>query len=202
VKITESMLRDYVNTPLSAQEIGDVLTMSGFELESLDDVKGEKVFNFAIMANRGDGASVIGIARELLAKDTSAKKTETYERSDIRFYTTDLNDDACDAYASVAIETEGCSRYACRVFEDVKNGTSPDWLRDRLEKVGQRPISLLVDLTNYVMFETGQPLHAFDLDKLAGGRIVVRQARESEKLFNTLDGTKRAITRDDVVDRE
>jgi phenylalanyl-tRNA synthetase beta chain len=199
VKITESMLRDYVSTPLSAQEIGDLLTMSGFELESLDDVKGEKVFNFAIMANRGDGASVIGIARELLAKDTSAKKTETYERSDIRFYTTDLNDDACSAYASVAIETEGCSRYACRVFEDVKNGPSPDWLRERLEKVGQRPISLLVDLTNYVMFETGQPLHAFDLDKLAGGRIVVRQARESEKQFKTLDGAKRTITNDDVM---
>ena len=193
------MLRDYVSTPLSAQEIGDLLTMSGFELESLDDVKGEKVFNFAIMANRGDGASVIGIARELLAKDTSAKKTETFERSEIRFYTTDLNDDACCAYASVAIETEGCSRYACRVFDAVKNGPSPDWLRDRLEKVGQRPISLLVDLTNYVMFETGQPLHAFDLDKLAGGRIVVRQARESEKQFKTLDGAKRTITHDDVM---
>ena len=199
MKLTESMLRDYVTTPLSAEEIGDLLTMTGFELEGIETVKGEKVLDVNIMANRGDGASVIGLAREVLAKDASAVKTDLYERAEIRFYAADERDGACGELAAVEIETENCGRYACRVFEDVKNGRSPDWLCDRLEKIGQRPISLLVDLTNYVMFETGQPLHAFDLDKLSGSKIVVRQARDDEKKFVTLDEEERAITPDDVL---
>jgi phenylalanyl-tRNA synthetase beta chain len=199
VKLTESMLRDYVNTPLSAEQIGDLLTMTGFELEGIDTVKGEKVLDVNIMANRGDGASVVGIAREVLAKDPESKKTGLYERGEVRFYTADQMDTACAEKASVAIETPNCFRYAFRVFENVKNGPSPEWLKDRLEKLGQRSISLLVDLTNYVMFETGQPLHAFDLDRLSGQRIVVRHAKASEKTFTTLDGTERAITPDDMM---
>ena len=199
MKLTDSMLRDYANTPLSAEEVGDLLTMSGFELEEISEVRGEKVLNVNVMANRGDSASVLGLAREVLAKDPSSKKTELFERSEVRFYTTDLNDSACSERAVVTVESENCARYACRVFEAVKNGPSPDWLKDRLEKIGQRPISLAVDLSNYVMFETGQPLHAFDLDKLTGSRIVVRQAMPVEKKFVTLDGVERAITPADLM---
>jgi phenylalanyl-tRNA synthetase beta chain len=151
------------------------------------------------MANRGDGASVVGLAREVLAKDETAVKTALYERAEVRFYSSDQSDAECSRLASVSIETPNCLRYAFRVFEGVKNGPSPDWLRDRLEKIGQRPISLLVDLTNYVMFETGQPLHAFDLDRLAGARIIVRQARVEERTFTTLDGQERAVTPDDMM---
>lgn len=199
MKFTESMLREFVMTPLSATEIGDLLTMSGFELEEITEVKGEKVFNVNIMANRGDGASVLGIAREILAKDPDAKKTELSERAEVRFHAADQFDEACSHKAKVTIESPNCNRFAFRVFEGVQNGPSPDWLKDRLEKVGQRSISLLVDLTNYVMFELGQPLHAFDLDKLEGGEIIVRQAQVNEKSFTTLDGEERKITPDDLM---
>ncbi len=199
MKFTESMIREFVMTPLSAEEIGDLLTMTGFEVEDISQVKGEKVFNVNIMANRGDGASVLGIAREILAKDPGARKTELFERAEVRFHSADQFDDACSRKTSVSIESPNCNRYACRVFEGVQNGSSPDWLRDRLEKIGQRPISLLVDLTNYVMFEIGQPLHAFDMDKLDGGRIIVRQASASEKAFTTLDEVEREITQDDMM---
>ena len=193
------MLRDYVDTPLSVEEIGDVLTMGGFEIEGIATVDGEKVLDVNIMANRGDGASTLGVARELLAKDSSAKPTALYERAQVRFEAGDQLAEDAGKLTSVDIDTESCSRYACRIFEDVKNGPSPDWLQERLKKIGLRPISLLVDLTNYVMFETGQPLHAFDLDKLAERRIVVRQAGKGERSFTTLDGEKRKIGVKDMV---
>ncbi|MBX3110625.1 MAG: phenylalanine--tRNA ligase subunit beta [Fimbriimonadaceae bacterium] len=185
MKFTESMIRDWVETSLSAEELGDLLTMTGFELEEITVEEGEPVLDVNIMSNRGDGASVLGMAREVLAKDPGARPTELYDRAVARFPATDTA--ARDVYglADVRIETPACTRFACRVFEGVTNGPSPAWVQDRLRKIGQRPVSLLVDLTNYVMFETGQPLHAYDLDKL-GSQIVVREARAGEKLV-TLD---------------
>ncbi len=192
MKFTESMLRDYVQSSLSAEAIADLLTMTGFELEEITEVEGEKVLDINIMANRGDGASVLGMAREVLAKDSSAKPTDLYLRATERFPASDAGNRDVWAKTSVAVETPNCTRYACRVFEGLSNGDAPAWIQERLRKVGQRPISLLVDLTNYVMLETGQPLHAFDLDKLAGERIVVRQAEKGEKL-TTLDGTEHEL---------
>ena len=82
------------------------------------------------------------------------------------------------------------------MFEDVKIGPSPPWLKARLMAAGQRPINNVVDITNYVMLLTGQPLHAFDLDRVAGGRLVVRRAREGETM-TTLDGVERTLDADD-----
>lgn len=185
MKFTESMLRDWVETSLSAQEIGDLLTMTGFELEEITVEEGEPVLDVNIMSNRGDGASVMGMAREVLAKDPGAKPTDLYLRAVSRFPAPDTSATDVQKFASVKIQTAACPRFACRVFEGISNGSSPDWIQERLRKIGQRPVSLLVDLTNYVMFEVGQPLHAYDLDKL-GGQIVVREAHPGEKLV-TLD---------------
>lgn len=180
------MLADLVETPLSSQEIGDLFTMTGFELEEIFESEGEDVFDIAIMANRGDAASVFGLARELVAKDREAKPTDLFRRLENRVPMTEAGSEVSDL-ASIAIETPDCARYAARVFLDVQNGPSPEWLQRRLRQIGQRPISLLVDLTNYVMMEMGQPLHAFDLDKLHSQAIIVRLARSGEKL-TTLDG--------------
>lgn len=192
MKLTESMLRDYVTTSKSVEEVSDLLTMVGFELEEITEVEGEKVMDINIMANRGDGASVIGLCREILAKDRECKPTELYSRLVGRQSPPDGDDSAINSHISVEIETEDCTRYACRVFEGLTNGPSPGWIQERLRKIGQRPISLLVDLTNYVMIETGQPLHAFDLDKLAGPKIVVRKARDGESM-TTLDGVSHKL---------
>ena len=91
-----------------------------------------------------------------------------------------------------------CPRFTARVFEDVTIGPSPPWLKARLMAAGQRPINNVVDITNYVMLLTGQPLHAFDLDRVAGGRLVVRRARDGEKI-ETLDGQVRTLDADMVV---
>ncbi|MCB0824658.1 MAG: phenylalanine--tRNA ligase subunit beta [Armatimonadetes bacterium] len=198
MKFTESMLRDYVETSMTAEEIGNLLTMTGFELEEITEVNGEKVLDVNIMANRGDGASVIGMAREVLAKDESAKPTDLYLRAMNGFPLSDMDSRDIWAKASVAIETENCTRFSARVFEGISNGTSPDWMQDRLTKLGQRPISLLVDLTNYVMLETGQPMHAYDLDTVAGDRLVARQAKAGEKL-RTLDGQDHDLNPDQMM---
>lgn len=192
------MLRDYVVTDLSAQQLGDLLTMTGFELEEITEVEGEEVLDVNIMANRGDGASVLGLAREVLAKDASAQPTELYLRAAARFPAADAEAVEVKAKTSVEIHNSDCTRYACRVFEGLTNGPAPDWVQERLRKVGQRPISLLVDLTNYVMLETGQPLHAFDLDKLAGQKIVVRAPQAGETL-RTLDGTEHELRPDQMM---
>jgi phenylalanyl-tRNA synthetase beta chain len=91
-----------------------------------------------------------------------------------------------------------CARYSARIVEQVRMGPSPGWLRVRLETCGIRPINNIVDITNYVMLETGQPLHAFDLDRLPARQIVVRPAREQRK-FTTLDGVERELATDDLL---
>lgn len=190
------MLRDYVDSPRSAQEIGDLLTMAGFELEEITEADGEPVLDVNIMANRGDGASVIGMARELIAKDPQSRPTALFERAALRFPRPDTA--APSVPAKVDIQSSDCGRYACRIFVNLTNGDSPEWLRRRLTQIGQRPISLLVDLTNYVMIETGQPLHAFDLDKLPAGEVVIRQANAGEKL-TTLDGNEHELRPDQMM---
>lgn len=188
MKFTESMMREFVQTKLTAREIADLLTMTGFEMESIDVVEGEVVLDINIMANRGDGASVFGLAREILAKDPDAQPTELYLQAANRFTREEEQARSIWEKTSVVVESENCTRFACRLFEGVTNGESPEWLQARLRRIGQRPISLLVDLANYVMFEVGQPLHTFDFDTLAGHRIIVRQANQGER-FTTLDET-------------
>jgi phenylalanyl-tRNA synthetase beta chain len=192
MKIPYAMLLDLVNTSLSAQEAGDLLTMAGFELEGVEQVEGDWVLDIKVVSNRGDGLSALGLAREILAKDTQAEPTDLYLRATSRFPS---NDDTTLPHGErrVTVETEACTRYACRLIEQVDpKAPTPQWIQERLRQAGMRPISLFVDLTNYVMLELGQPLHAFDHDRLHGRRIVVREARLGEKL-STLDGEEREL---------
>lgn len=189
------MLRDFVSTSRSPEEIGHLLTMAGFELEEIYESEGEVCFDVNIMANRGDGASVLGMARELIAKDPESTPTELFKTS---FSRTPLSDSRTGDACRIEIQTEACSRFCGAVYHNIQNGESPDWLKTRLTQCGQRPISLLVDLTNYVMLEQGQPMHAYDLSKLAGGQIIVRQAREGEKI-KTLDGVERDLSPSNMI---
>jgi phenylalanyl-tRNA synthetase beta chain len=190
MKFPYSTLLDYVRTDLTAEQAGDLLTMAGFELEGIEEVEGEPVLDIKVMSNRGDGLSMLGLAREVLAKDTSAEPTGLYVAAAARF--PDATAPNLSNPATVTIETGNCSRYACRYYEIDAGAAAPEWIQERLRQAGQRPISLLVDLTNYVMLELGQPLHAFDFDKLHGGRIVVRQAEPGERLL-TLDGREHEL---------
>jgi phenylalanyl-tRNA synthetase beta chain len=152
---------------------------------------GDVVYDLEITPNRPDWNSVIGIAREIAALTGNPLKVPgvTYQ----------VSREKSEHLISVRIEdSELCPRYSARVIKGVKVGPSPDWLKSILEKVGLRSISNVVDVTNYVMLEIGQPLHAFDYHLIANGRdgkptIVVRRAAEGEK-FKTLDGQERTLS--------
>lgn len=150
----------------------------------LDDT----VFEYEITNNRVDCYSIIGIAREAAATFrkpfTPPVVTETGNAEDI-------ND-----YVKVDVEaTDLCSRYTARLVKNITLAPSPKWMQLRLASAGIRPINNIVDITNYVMEEYGQPMHAYDYDTLAGGKIVVRRAKDGEK-FMTLDGQERTLDSD------
>jgi phenylalanyl-tRNA synthetase beta chain len=150
---------------------------------------GEDVLEIETLFNRPDLMSVYGIAREV-AVLTGAELQPMLGTEPKR---------EGDEPVEISVEDlERCPRYVGRLFRDVQPGESPPWLKSRLLAAGMRPISNVVDVTNYVMLALGSPLHAFDFDKLAGGRIVVRRARAGEEL-ETLDGTLRKLDPDDLV---
>ncbi|OWU65710.1 MAG: phenylalanine--tRNA ligase subunit beta, partial [Armatimonadetes bacterium Cent15-Ar3] len=187
------MLRDFVETNLDAHQIGDLLTMAGFELEGIEEVGDEFVLDIKVMSNRGDGLSVFGLSREVLAKDLESKATDLYRAAADRFKDVSPSSSVALQANAATIESSDCRRFAVRGFEGVNaKAESPAWMQKRLDACGMRPISLLVDLTNYVMLELGQPLHAFDRAKLTEGRLVVRHAQPGEKL-TTLNGDEHEL---------
>ncbi len=141
-----------------------------------------------ITPNRPDAMGVYGVARDLHAV-TAAPLADDPSAPDA----SPAGDDSADDHISIEIDPEICLRFTARVFEDVKIGPSPLWLKQRLMAAGQRPISNVVDITNYVMLCVSQPLHAFDLDRVRGGRIDVRRAREGETMV-TLDDVERRFS--------
>lgn len=193
MKFSISMLRDYVQTSLNAEKVGDLLTMAGFELEGIEEVDGDDVLDIKVVSNRGDGLSIFGLAREVLAKDAQSRPTDLYEHANGGFQVSKESTTFEIPAHTATIESAECIRFACRAFDNVNaKAQSPDWMQKRLAQAGMRPISILVDLTNYVMLELGQPLHAFDRDKLAEQRIVVRHAKPGEKL-TTLNGIEHEL---------
>jgi phenylalanyl-tRNA synthetase beta chain len=147
----------------------------------------DEVLDLAISPNRPDCLAVYGIAREVHAlTEAPLAPDPTDEDAEPAGGHHDL---------TVDIDPEICLRFTVRVFEDVKIGPSPLWLKARLMAAGQRPISNVVDITNYVMLLTGQPLHAFDYDRVRGGHLHVHRAKDGQKLV-TLDGVERTLTSD------
>jgi phenylalanyl-tRNA synthetase beta chain len=157
------------------------------------DVPGvrDTVVDIEVTANRGDWLSVLGVAREIAAvRGTTVRPPAGRVR-----------ESGAPAHEQIAVRIDApdlCPRYAARIVRGVRVVASPLWLRLRLQRAGMRPINAIVDATNYVMLEQGQPLHAFDLAKIGGGAIVVRRAVAGER-FTTLDGVERTLVADDLV---
>ena len=144
----------------------------------------DAIIDFEITPNRPDCLSMIGMAREAAATfGTQLKYPDTKCENE--------EGNAAD-YVSVEVKSPLCKRYVARVVKDVKVEDSPWWLQRRLIHAGMRPINNIVDITNFVMLEYGQPIHAFDIESLAGHKIIVDTAEEGEK-FVTLDGTERTL---------
>lgn len=184
--VSWNWLRDYVPLDVSIEDLTHQLTMSGLNLEEFHDVDGDTAIDLEVTSNRPDCLGHIGVAREigvLFDKPLTipaARVSSGPERT-------------ADA-TSVAIDCPDlCPQYVARVIRDVTVGPSPDWMQTRLRTLGITPINNIVDVTNYVLMECGQPLHAFDFDRLAERRIIVRRARPSETM-EAIDHKTYALT--------
>ena len=185
MKISLEWLSEYLPGPLAAEAAGEALTHGGLPVEVFEKHGQDTVIDVEVTSNRGDCLSHVGIARELSA----------LLNREFREVRPDVRESSAAASDAIGVKIDApnlCPHYTARVIRNVKIGPSPAWLSRRLEAVGLRPINNVVDVTNYVMFELGQPLHAFDLDKIDGKKIIVRQARRGEKLIS-IDGRERQL---------
>ncbi|MHC1580779.1 MAG: phenylalanine--tRNA ligase subunit beta, partial [Methanopyraceae archaeon] len=177
---------EFVELRETAGELADLLTGVGLAVDAVESWGDQSVLEVDITSNRPDAMSHFGTAREIAASTSREMRAPdfTFQEEEGK---------AATEAARVEIEApELCRRYAARVVEGVRVRTSPDWLADRLLAVEMRPVNHVVDVTNYVLWELGHPLHAFDLDLLEGSSIIVRRARPGEKM-TTLDGVERTL---------
>ena len=189
--ISYNWLRTLTGIEWTPEELRARLTGAGLEVESLEEAGGDFVFEIAVLSNRPDWMSHLGVAREVGVMTGRGVSFPDMTPASV----------AGRAAESASVEVRApdlCPRFTARVVRGVAVGPSPAWLVERLEAVGQRSINNVADITNFVMLELGQPLHAFDLDKLAEQRIVVRRAEGGETL-RTLDGVERKLDADTLV---
>ena len=171
-------LTDYVDLKMDHDDLVDRLTMSGLNHEGTETVAADKAIDLEVTSNRPDCLGHVGVAREIsVLYDLPMKVSDPQPK---------VSKESINDVCRVEIKSENCFRYTARLLRGVKVGSSPDWLKNRLATIGVEPVNNVVDVTNYVMFEIGQPLHAFDFQKIAGGKIVVRDAKQDES-FEAID---------------
>jgi phenylalanyl-tRNA synthetase beta chain len=197
MKLTYNWLKEFISLKSSPKQIAEVLTMAGLEVESLARLPSGKglaedmLMEVAVTPNRGDCLGILGLARELAALTGGRLKLPPDAPHSV--------DRGIKRLVDVKIVNPRlCPRYSARIVQDIRVAPSPSWMRDRLEACGIRSINNVVDITNYVMLETGQPLHAFDVNRLAARQIVVRPAGEIKR-FKTLDGVERDLAPQDLL---
>jgi len=206
MRVPYSWLREYCDPGIAAEELAERLAMTGTEVARVtagappeagpagEEVRDEPVLELEVTPNRVDCLGVYGVAREVHAIGEAPLAAEPWAEDAPAEGAGEAGD-----YASVAVEVpELCPRFTARVFTDVTVGPSPAWLQARLSAAGQRPINNVVDITNYTMLLTAQPLHAFDLDRVPGGALTVRAAAEGETM-TTLDGVERRFDSETVL---
>ena len=208
MKVLLSWLRDFVDVPGSAEDVAATMSVRGFAVEGLERIGDDAVIDFEVTGNRPDCMSVSGMAREVatafglpmrrpaVAPSPPGSREQAGRGPALHLQSLKTVDHGADI--DVVIESPTlCPRYAGAVA-DVTLGPSPEWMQSRLRAAGVRPTSNIVDVTNYVLLELGQPMHAFDRARLGGGQIRVRTARPGEAL-STLDGKRRELSPEMLV---
>src|SRR5579883_320687 len=195
MKISPQWLREFVDLRVDNHRLADELTLAGIAVEGVSGEGDATVFEMEITTNRPDAMNHYGIARECSALYDVPLKPLDWELT-----TTAAGGGTRHAKAfPIEIQDgEGCARYTARVIRGVKIKASPDAISKRLMSVDQRPINNVADASNYTLWEMGHPTHAFDLDKLEGGKIIVRRAKAGETL-KTLDGVERKLATEDLI---
>lgn len=190
ILIPHHWLLEHLKTEATPEKIRDLVSLSGPSVERIENHQDQPVYDVEVTTNRVDTMSVRGFARE-----AAAILTEAGEKSSLKPLNLDeigLLDqlkNLPDLNLEIINDPALCQRILAASMSVSRVGESPDWLRERLTAVGQRPLNNLIDVTNYIMWELGHPIHVFDLDKLTQGKIIVRQAKEGEKLVTLDDKT-------------
>lgn len=184
MKLSYEWLKEYVDIDASAEKLAHMLSMSGSAVESVKDTEGTKVFELEITSNRPDCLNILGLARE-----TAAIFGKTFKAPAMG----PLKGEKSGVAPECVIKAKDlCPRYTARVITGVNVKAANNVISKRLLSVGLRPINNVVDITNYCLMELGQPMHAFDLDKIKGGKVIIRKAVKGEKIV-TLDGAERTL---------
>ncbi len=196
MKVSLNWLRDHVKIDLPVQDVAFRLTMCGLNCEGIEQHGDDHVLELEVTSNRPDHLGHRGVARELACLlDIPLEPLKL----DYPLVDKDSTGRTLDEVATVVVDDEErCGRYTARIAVDLEPVASPHWLQERLVAIGLRSINLIVDLTNYVLMDLGQPLHAFDLDLLEGAEIVVRRAQRGEK-FDAIDGSQHQLDSEDLV---
>ncbi|MFZ0312086.1 MAG: phenylalanine--tRNA ligase subunit beta [Candidatus Korobacteraceae bacterium] len=210
MRIIPAWLREFVDVAVDDRQLAEDLTSAGIAVESVQEENGATVYEMDLTTNRVDAMNHYGVAREASAiYDVELRKIEPRLLADNRGPSTAARGApplrmtpevraTTEPFPVVIEDAQGCARYTARIIRDVKIGPSPEHIVKRLELLGSRSINNVADTTNYALNELGHPTHAFDLDLLEGGTIIVRRAREGEVL-KTLDGVDRKLTTEDLV---
>jgi phenylalanyl-tRNA synthetase beta chain len=191
MKISLNWLKEFVDIPVDARELGRRVTNVGLAVESMEPNGADTVYELDITTNRPDCLNHLGVAREIGAIfNTSFRKPQFHIRESAK--------KTIDEFTVSISDRDLCGRYCGRIIAGVKIGPSPDWLKQRLENVGIRSNNNVADITNYVLMELGQPLHAFDADTLHGREVIVRRGEIGERM-TTLDGIERSLNPSTLV---
>src|SRR5947209_3270954 len=190
MRVSPNWLREFVDLQVDDRQLAEDLTLAGVAVESMRQQHGQTIFEMEITTNRPDAMNHYGVARECSAlydvplKPIRPKLAQAHPIA--KPFPIEIRDD------------KGCGRYTARVVRNVKIGPSAAAILERLKIEDHNGVSNAVDASNYTLMEMGQPTHAFDLDKLEGGKIIVRRARAGETL-KTLDGVERKLTPEDLI---
>ena len=198
IKIPVSWIRDYLKTDVAAKTLANVLSASGPSIEKIEKVKEDYVFDVEVTSNRTDSASVFGLAREANAiLSNLGEKSHLVNPKGIDVV---LEPDTSNILSLDVVikDINLCPRFTAIIIDNVKIKPSPAVIQNRLMLSGIRPINNIVDITNYIMLELGQPMHAFDYDKIKGGKMTLRASVEGEKIV-TLDKKTRKLPKGSIV---
>ena len=195
ILIPDSWLKDFLKTEVNAKKLGQTLSLAGPSIEKIEKQANDWLYHVEITTNRIDTASVYGLAREAHAilsrfalKSKFAPLTPKAKPAFVK---------SVD-YLQAEVDHRLCPRFTAVLIKNVTIGPSPKLIQERLKKVGERPINNVVDISNYIMHEIGQPLHTFDYDKIKGAKMILRKSRPGEKI-TTLDGKTHELPGEDIV---
>ena len=179
-----SWLKEYIDITLTPKELAEKLTGVGLGVEKITKTNDDIIFDLEITPNRPDLLSIIGVAREIAAIE---EKTIRYPKLKTNLKPSSHLTSGSTKNITIRTDVQINPRFTGILIDSIKVGESPKWLKEKLEKVGLRSINNIVDITNYVMLELGNPIHAFDYDKIAGHIMNVEEAKGGEK-FVSVDG--------------